>query len=135
MIKAYLAGIDSPYEGEDIEIQYCIYEDSELICKESVMKDYQKPALVGQVALRTLLKKLKPYIDQEIVVIVNDTVLYESIRGTLKTKNKDVLRMAKETKNRLDKFENVVIKNVSGNHAELTDWVEVLKPNKKNTNE
>ena len=119
MIKAYLAGIESPYEGEDIEIQYCIYEDMELLCKKSVLVDYVKPAIVGQVALRTLLKKLKNYMDKEIVVIVNDTVLYESIRGTLKTKNKDVLKMAKETRKKIDKFQNIIIQNVSGNHASL----------------
>jgi len=127
MIKAYLAGIESPYEGEDIEIQYCIYEDMELLCKKSVLVDYVKPAIVGQVALRTLLKKLKNYMDKEIVVIVNDTVLYESIRGTLKTKNKDVLKMAKETRKKIDKFQNIIIQNVSGNHAELVQWIEALK--------
>ena len=127
MIKAYLAGIETLYEGEDIEIQYCIYDDLELICKKSEKMDYVKPAIVGQVALKTLLNKLKKYKDKEIVVVVNDTVLYESIKGTLKTKNIDVLKMAKETRKKLAGFENFTIENVSGDHAKLEKWVEELK--------
>lgn len=127
MIKAYLAGIASPYEGEDIEVRYCIYEDLELLCKESVLMEYVKPAIVGQVALILLLKKLKKQMDKEIVIIVNDTALYESIRGTLKTKNEDVLEMARKTRKKLSEFGNSVIKDVSGDHVELAKWNEVLK--------
>lgn len=127
MIKAYLAGITSLYEGEDVEIQYCIYNDSELICKNSVKMDYVKPAIVGQVAMKKLVSELKKYMDKEIVVVVNDTVLYESIRGTLKTKNIDVLRMAKETRKKLAGFENFTIEDVSGDHVKLEKWVEALK--------
>lgn len=127
MIKAYLAGIASLYEGEDIEIQYCIYDDLELICKKSVEMDYVKPAIVGQVAMKTLVNKLKKYMGKEIVVVVNDTVLYESIRGTLKTKNMDVLRMAKETRKKLAGFKNLTIENVSADHIKLEKWVEALK--------
>ena len=127
MIKAYLAGISTPYEGEDIEIQYCIYDDLELICRKSVLMDYVKPAMVGQVALRRLLMQLKEYIDKEIVIIVNDTALYESIRGTLKTKNMNVLRMAKKNRKELDEFNNFTIKDVSADHVELEKWVEALK--------
>jgi hypothetical protein len=127
MIKAYLAGIASLYEGEDIEIQYCIYKDLELISKKSVKMDYVKPAIVGQVAMITLLNKIKNYKDKEIVVIVNDTVLYESIRGTLKTKNIDVIKMSKETRKKVAGFENFTIENVSADYAELQKWAEALK--------
>lgn len=127
MIKAYLAGIPSLYEGEDIEIQYCIYDDLELISKKSVKMDYVKPAIVGQVAMITLLNKIKNYKDKEIVVVVNDTVLYESIRGTLKTKNIDVIKMSKETRKKVAGFENFTIENVSTDYIELQKWVEALK--------
>lgn len=127
MIKAYLAGIASLYEGEDIEIQYCIYDDLELISKKSVKMDYVKPAIVGQVAMITLLNKIKNYKDREIVVVVNDTVLYESIRGTLKTKNIDVIKMSKETRKKVAGFKNFTIENVSADYLELQKWVEVLK--------
>ncbi|HCT64527.1 MAG TPA: hypothetical protein DIC60_04570 [Lachnospiraceae bacterium] len=127
MIKAYLAGIASLYEGADIEIQYCIYDDLELISKKSVKMDYVKPAIVGQVAMITLLNKIKNYKDKEIVVVVNDTVLYESIRGTLKTKNIDIIKMSKETRKKVAGFENLTIENVSANYLELQKWVEALK--------
>ncbi len=127
MIKAYLAGIASYYEGEDIEIQYSIYDDLELISKNSVKMDYVKPAIVGQVAMKILLNKLEKYIGKEIVVVVNDTVLYESIRGTLKTKNMHVLRMAKEARKRIAGFENFKIEDVSANHVALRKWAEALK--------
>lgn len=127
MIKVYLAGIASLYEGEDIEIQYCIYDDQELICKNSLSMDYVKPAIVGQVAMRTVLNKLKKYMGKEIVVVVNDTALYESIRGTLKTKDIDVLKMARETRKKLAGFENFTIENVSGNHVKTEKWIKALK--------
>lgn len=127
MIKVYLAGIASLYEGEDIEIQYSIYDDLELICKKSVSMDYVKPAIVGQVAMRTVLNKLKKYINKEVVVIVNDTALYESIRGTLKTKNIDVLKMARETRKKIAGFENFTIENVSGNYVKTEKWMQALK--------
>lgn len=128
MIKAYLAGISSLYEGEDIEVRYRIYEDQELVCKESVMLEYKKPAIVGQVALITLLRKLKKYIEKEIVIIVNDPVLNQIIGGTSTTKNQDVQTMAKKTRERLNKFANCVIKDISVDHIELAKWNEELRP-------
>ena len=65
--------------------------------------------------------------DKEIVVYVYDTMLYESIIGILKTKNKNVLKMADEARNKLTKFENFAIKDVTGDHKKLTRWTEALK--------
>ncbi len=127
MIKAYLAGISTQYEGEDIEVRYCIYEDEEFLCKESVMMGYKKPAIVGQVALTRLLKELVKYRNQEIVIIVNDAALNEIVRETSTTQNKDVLNMAKKTKAELSKFENLDIKDISGNRTELLEWDEILQ--------
>ncbi|KUO60292.1 MAG: hypothetical protein APF84_04145 [Gracilibacter sp. BRH_c7a] len=128
MIKAYLAGIPSLYEGESIEVRYSIFEDNELLSKKSIMMEYKKPAIVGQVALMTLLTELENYMDKEIVIIVNDGALYEMVRGTSTSKNKDALNMAKKTREKLLKFEHIIIKDVGGNHEELTRWDEVLKP-------
>ena len=128
MIKAYLAGIASQYEGESIEVRYSVYEDQELLFKESDMLEYKKPAIVGQIALITLLKKLKKYMGKEIVIIINDAVLYEVVRGTLTTNNRDILKMADETRKEFDKFPNAVIKDISYNHVELKKWNEVLWP-------
>jgi hypothetical protein len=126
MIKAYLAGVASLYEGENIEVRYSVYEDQELLYKESVMMEYKKPAIVGQIALITLLKKLKKYMEKEIVIIVNDAALYEIVRGTSTTKNYDVLKMASQTREEFAKFSNTVIKDVSKDHAELMKWNEAL---------
>ena len=126
MIKAYLAGISSLYEGEDIEVRYCIYEDQELISKESVILEYKKPAIVGEVALLTLLKELEKFKKNEITIIVNDAALCEFIRGTSTTKNRDIQKLVKKIQKELSKFEKVYIKDISVNHRERADWNEVL---------
>lgn len=128
MIKAYLAAILSQYEGEDIEVRFSIYEDQELLSKEVVLLDYRKPAIVGQVALHTLLKELKKYQGKEIMIIINDAALNEVIRGTSTTTNKDVRNMARETRKELLEFENLVIKDVSGDYVEIEKWSKVLQP-------
>lgn len=127
MIKAYLVGISTQYEGEDIEVRYCIFEDEELLCKKSVMLGYEKPAIVGHVSMITILKELEKYKDKEIVIIINGGALYESIMGTSGTKNKDVLEMAKEVRRRIKRFTDIDIRNVSGNHIELAEWDEILR--------
>lgn len=127
MIKAYLEGIASQYEGEDIEVRYSIYEDQELLCKEFVILEYRKPAIVGQVALVKLLKGLEKYMGKEIVIIISDPALYEIIRGTSTTKNRDVLEMAIETRKEYSKFENIIIKDVSEDRIELAKWYKALQ--------
>ena len=127
MINAYLEGIASQYEGEDIEVRYSIYEDQELLCKESFIIEYRKPAIVGQVALVKLLKELEKYIGKEIVVIISDPALYEIIRGTSTTKNRDVLEMAIETRKEYSRFENIIIKDVSEDRIELAKWYKALQ--------
>jgi hypothetical protein len=126
MIKAYLTGIASLYEGENIEVRYTIYEDENLLSKDSIVMEYEKPAIVGQIALITLLRKLKKYMSKEIVVIINDAALYELVRGTSTTKNNDVLKMAIETRKELSVFPNLVIKDVSNDKAELVKWKEAV---------
>lgn len=127
MIKAYLAWISTSYEGEDIQVQYCIYDEQELICKKSVIVDYRKPAVVGQVALITLLDEMEGYKDKDIIIIVNDSAINEIIKGTTTTKNQDVLKMAIRLRKKLSRFENIVIKDVSQDYAELLKWNEILK--------
>ncbi|MBC7766006.1 MAG: hypothetical protein H7Y41_05925 [Hyphomonadaceae bacterium] len=128
MIKAYLTGIPSLYEGEDIEVRYCIFEDEVLLSKETIMIAYEKPALVGQVSLLILLEKLQPYLGKEINIIVNDTTLHEIIKGTSRTKNQEVTTMAIETREQLSKLNHPTILDVSGDHKQLVIWHENLKP-------
>jgi hypothetical protein len=128
MIKAYLAGISTQYEGEDVQIQYCIYDEQELISKNSLMLEYQKPAIVGQIALLTLLNKMGKYRTKEIIIIVNDSAINQIIKETTATKNEDVKKMARRINKKLSQFKNVVIKDVSKDHEELVKWNDILKP-------
>lgn len=42
MITAYLVGISTYQENEDIEIRYSIFEDDQLICKNTEWRGYKK---------------------------------------------------------------------------------------------
>lgn len=128
MIKAYLTWISTAYEGEEIENRYRIFKNEELIDKNSIIMDYEKPAIVGHIATIELLKKLEGYRSHEIVIIINDGALYESVRGTSATKNKDVQMMSKKVRTAMSKFDNVILDNVSGDHIKLSKWNEILKP-------
>ncbi|QUH19732.1 hypothetical protein [Alkaliphilus sp. B6464] len=129
MITVYLTGISAYYEGEDIEIRYRIYNGEDLILKESLLKDYKKPAVVGPFALLTVLKELEKYQDDEITIIVNDPALNELIRGTSTTKNAGVLKMINMAKDRLNRFKNSIkIKDISNDKVELAKWDDILKP-------
>jgi len=128
MIKAYLVGISTQYENEDIQIRYRIYEDQELICEKLIFQGYKKPLVVSHVALLTLLKELKKYMKHEIIIVINDAALNEQIRGTSTTKNVDVQKMANKVREELNKIKSsVTIKDVSGNHAELVKWKDILQ--------
>ena len=129
MIKVYLAEIPAFIEGEDISIQYCVYKDAELLAKKEVVMNYVRPVLVGQVSMQRLLKELKPYKGQEILVLVHDTTLFESIRGILKTKHTDLMQLAKVTQKAVAQFGNINIENVSANPLELKKWAEVIETN------
>ncbi|HVJ49974.1 hypothetical protein [Desulfitobacterium sp.] len=128
MIKAYLVGIATQYENEDIEIRYRIYQDEALVAEKSIFQAYEKPLVVSHVALLTLLKELKKYKDNEIIIIINDGALNEQIRGTSKTKKEFVQEMANRVREELNKFKgSVTVKDVSGNHVELEKWNDILR--------
>lgn len=130
MIKAYLDWTAFEYEGEDIELRYSIYEDEERITNKTINLSYEKPAVVGQIALRTLFKKLKGYMHEDITIIINDAALYEVVKGSSTTENIDVIRMAKDTKIELSRFENCVISYVGGDRDEVEKWYKALHPTK-----
>lgn len=126
MIRVYLAGVPSFYEGEDIEIKYSIFEDETLLVKENHFVRYRTPATVGAVALLRLLRALGSYKDKEITVILNEAALYEFIRGTSDTKNQEVKKLVKEVKTEMAKFHHITLEDVGGNHKALLKWNEVL---------
>lgn len=129
MIEAYVVGISTHYENEDIEIRYRIYKDQELVCEKSIFQEFRKPLVVSHVALLNLLKELEKYMEDEIKIIINDAALNEQIRGTSKTKNKNVLKMATIVREELNKFKgSVIVKDVSANPTELMKWNDILQP-------
>lgn len=127
MIKVYLVGISTPYENEDIEIRYRIYQDDELISEKNILQGYQKPSVVSHFAVLILLKELKKYMNEEITIVINDAALYEQIRGTSTNKNANIIKMANKVRQELNKFkDSITIKDVTGNHAELMKWNDEL---------
>lgn len=128
MIKAYLTWISTPYEGEDIEIRYRIFQDGELMEKESVFEEYHKPALCGLVSMKELLIALEKYIKDEIVVLINDGALFEMLNGTSRTKNEEVQYLGHKVRKMVDNFYDLRLENISGNHLEIQEWANILKP-------
>ena len=128
MIKAYLACISTLYEGEDIEIRYSIFQDGDLIKKKSYFKKYSKPALCGLVAMQELLKELEEFMEERIVVVVNDGALFEMLEGRSRTHKEEVQNLGKRVRKQLDIFSNIEIENVSGNQLEIQEWNNILKP-------
>jgi hypothetical protein len=129
MIRAYMVGISGHYEGEDIEIRYSIYDNEELVCRKSILKEYKKPAIVNLFSLIVLLKELEKYMDREIVIVVNDAALIEQIKGTSTSKNKDVLKTAGIAREKIKEFKNsIVIKDISNDKLELVKWDDILQP-------
>lgn len=127
MITAYLMGTPSYYEGEDIEIKFHVFKDQELLFKESFLKEYKKPAVVGHVALLELLKKLESFKESEILILINNGALYEQIKGTSNTKNGDVIKMTIKVNEKLEEFgNNILIKDVSTDKIELNKWMNIL---------
>lgn len=127
MIIAYVVGISTHYEGEDIEIRYSIYDDQKQQSKRSVFERYQKPLVVSHTALLTLLKELKKYKGKEIVIVINDASLDDQIKGISKTTKTDVIKMADKVKRELNKFgDSLSVKDVSNDHVELSKWNDEL---------
>lgn len=127
MIKAYLTAIPTLYEGEDVQIRYSVYEDDSNLFKELVMLEYRKPSVVGQFSLITLLKRLAAYKKNEVVIYINDGALMEFINGTNRTRNADMLKMARETRKHLDRYENLKVIDVSNDKKLLLKWKEEVE--------
>lgn len=127
MIKAYLAWIPSYYEGEDIETRYAIFKDGELIEEESEVGDYCKPGICGLKAVGKLLETLEEYKEEEILIIINDGAVYELLNGSSMTNKRDIQQMASEVRMEMDRFSNLEVENVSGDHLEIEKWDEILK--------
>jgi hypothetical protein len=127
MIEAFLAAFPTLYEGEDIEIRYCIIQGEVPIKKETIYSDYLKPSVVGISAVLTLLTELDKYKESEITIMIKDDALYEIIRGTSTTQKGEVLKMASKMKKALAKFESLSFINVTNKDKTLlSQWKENL---------
>lgn len=127
MIKTYLTAIPTLYEGEDVQIRYSVYEDDINLFKEVVLLEYRKPSVVGQFSLITLLKRLAAYKKEEVVIFINDGALMEFINGTNRTRNADMLKMARETRKHLDRYENLKVMDISNDKKQLLKWREEVE--------
>lgn len=128
MLKAYLVGIGTPYENEDITVRYRVFKEESIILEKDLLMDYSKPLIVSHTALLTLMRDLEKLDENDILIIINDAALFEQIRGTSTTKNRDVLKMARIVKETLNKTKKTIkFKDVSGNQADFVEWNEKLK--------
>ncbi|MBS4030699.1 MAG: PAS domain-containing protein [Clostridiales bacterium] len=137
--KEYICYEDLPLETKDgrIPVEFVsnvylvdnsIYNDKDLLSRRSVFKEYKKPLVVSHVALLTLLKDLKKYKANEIVILINDASLMDQISGTSQTKKADVLRMASRVRQELNKFgDSVIIQDVSKDSVKMKEWKEALQ--------
>lgn len=128
MIKAYLTWISTHYEGEDIEIRYSIFNDEDLVEKKSFFAKYTKPALCGLVATEKLLEDLEDYIEEEITIVIHDGSLFEILNGTSGTNKEEVQVFGRKVRKQLEKFDDIQIENITGNHLEVKEWSDILKP-------
>lgn len=128
MIKAYLAWISTGFEGEDFEVRYRIFKDDELIEKQSLTIGYRKPAILGQFSMMTILRRLEAYEGEPVTIIINDGFLRDSLKGISGTKNQEVKEMAKENRKTMKNFIDLTIHDVSGDHLQIKEWDEILKP-------
>jgi len=123
MITAYLVGISTHYEGEDIEIRYRIYENDELVAEKSRLEEYVKPAIVNHTALMVLLREFDKKKEEQIIVYMNDPSINDQIRGVTQTKNRDVLKASRITRETLTRSNNsIMIKDVSVDKSAMARW-------------
>lgn len=128
MIKAYLVGISTQYENEDIEVRYKIVKEDEILVEKKYFLDYSKPLVVTHAALISLLREIENFNDEEILVIINDPAFIEQVSGSSTSKNREVLKMSRVVREKLQKMKKkFIFKDVSTNYDELMKWNDMLK--------
>ena len=122
-MKAYLAGISTYMENEEIEIRYRIYSGDKLVVEKKEFQKYRKPLVVSHFALISLLRELRKMSSEEVEIVIHDAALNEQIRGTSTTKNQDVLKAVSLVKKEMEKLTaKLTITDVTANFEAKTNW-------------
>jgi len=124
MKKIYVLITPAYHESEEMVFTYAVYDkDEQLVEKKSIYHEYRKPLLAGLFGISAILKELKPYRSEDVIIVVNDGALIEQINGTTTTKNTDVLKIAKTTRKSINNFSDTIsFVSVAGNHTEKLNW-------------
>jgi len=124
MKNIYLKVIPAYQETEEMIFTYAVYdEDETFVEKKELFHEYRKPVLASLFAISSILKELKPYRSEKVVIIVNDGALMDEINGTTQTKNRDVLKVADLTRTNLRRFSDTIsVVSVAGNHQAKLNW-------------
>lgn len=123
MKNIYVKVTPAYQETEELVFTYAVYDEEKLIEKKVLYHDYRKPVLASLFAVSSILKELRPYRSEELVVIFNDGALIDEINGTTQTKNRDVLKVAELTRNNIRKFSDTIsFISVAGNHTAKLNW-------------
>lgn len=124
MKNIYVKVTPAYQETEEMIFTYAVYdEDGTFVEKKELFHDYRKPVLASLFAISSIIKELRPYRSEEIVIIVNDGALIEELNGTTQTKNRDVLKVADLTRNNIRKFSDTIsFVSVAGDHQAKLNW-------------
>ena len=124
MKTIYLKVTPAYQETEEMIFTYTVYdEDGTFVEKKELFHEYRKPVLASLFAISSVLKELRPYRSEKIVITVNDGALIDEINGTTQTKNRDVLKVADLTRNNIRNFSDTIsFVSVAGNHPAKLNW-------------
>lgn len=124
MKNIYVKVTPAYQETEEMVFTYAVYDENDtLVEKNNLYHDYRKPVLASLFAISSILKELKPYRAEDIVIIVNDGALIDELNGTTQTKNRDVLKVAELTRTNVRRFsDTITFKSVAGDHQAKLNW-------------
>lgn len=129
MISVYLQSISTFIEGEDLTVNYAIYDENDKLLKfEKCFLDSTKPFLADHNALFFLLDRLVPYRkEDEIVVYINNPSLFEQLNGTSTLQKKEAKNLTVNIHRKLERLRlSILVEDVSPNPTAIAEWVSKL---------
>lgn len=128
MKTIYLQVTPAYHEQEEMVFTYAVYNGEERVERNVLYFEYRKPVLAALFGVMQVLKELRPYRSEEILVVVNDGALIEQLNGTTSTKNNDVLKVADLARRHVNKFsETISFISVAGDHQAMLNWESKLE--------